>query len=34
MGRKIPEFDHLSIRELILKNYRVIYRLLGDKVHI
>lgn len=27
LGRKVPEFDDESIRELIVRNYRVVYRL-------
>ena len=27
MGRNIPEFPHLSYREILVGNYRVIYRL-------
>jgi len=34
MGRKVPELDNLHIRELILKNYRIIYRELEEKVQI
>ena len=26
IGRKVPELDDLNIRELILRNYRLIYR--------
>ena len=32
MGRNIPEFPHLSYREILVGNYRVIYRLEGDMV--
>ncbi len=34
IGRKVPEFDKPNIRELILKNYRIIYRILEDKIQI
>ncbi len=34
MGRKVPELDDPNIRELILRNYRLIYRIFGDKVQI
>ncbi len=27
MGRKVPEFPHLPYREVLVGNYRVIYRL-------
>ncbi|MCK4371224.1 MAG: type II toxin-antitoxin system RelE/ParE family toxin [Candidatus Lokiarchaeota archaeon] len=33
-GRKVPELDDPNIRELILRNYRLIYRIFGDKVQI
>lgn len=26
MGRKVPEFPHLTYREILVGNYRVIYR--------
>ena len=34
IGRKVPELDDTNIRELIFKNYRVIYRILEDKIQI
>jgi len=34
MGRIVPELDDPNIRELILRNYRLIYRILGEKVQI
>jgi len=34
MGRKVPELDDPNIRELILSNYRLIYRILGEKIQI
>ncbi len=30
-GRHIPEFPHLPNREIIVNNYRVIYRYVADK---
>jgi toxin ParE1/3/4 len=33
-GRKVPEFDDESIRELIVYSYRIIYRLQEDEVVI
>jgi addiction module RelE/StbE family toxin len=33
-GRKVPEFDDENIRELIVYNYRIIYRLQEDQVVI
>ncbi|TFG22170.1 MAG: type II toxin-antitoxin system RelE/ParE family toxin [Promethearchaeota archaeon] len=34
MGRKVPELDDPNIRELIFRNYRLIYRIMGDKIQI
>jgi len=34
MGRIVPELDESNIRELILRNYRIIYRILGDMIQI
>ena len=34
LGRKVPELDDPNIRELILRNYRLIYKILGEKVQI
>lgn len=34
MGRIVPELDEPNIRELILRNYRIIYRILGEKIQI
>ena len=34
IGRKVPELEDPSIRELILRNYRLIYRIFGEKVQI
>ncbi len=34
MGRIVPELDESNIRELILRNYRIIYRILGEKIQI
>ena len=34
MGRKLPDLEDPNIRELIFKNYRVIYRILEDKIQI
>ena len=33
-GRMVPEYGDETIRELIVENYRVIYRLRGDRVSI
>ncbi|OHD69176.1 MAG: hypothetical protein A2W19_06205 [Spirochaetes bacterium RBG_16_49_21] len=29
-GRIVPEFENISLRELIYKNYRIIYRIIND----
>ncbi len=34
MGRIVPELDDPNIRELILRNYRIIYRILGEKIQL
>ncbi len=34
MERKVPVLDDPNIRELILRNYRVIYQILGEKIQI
>jgi len=33
-GRKVPEINQQNIREIILGNYRIIYRLQGDEVQV
>jgi plasmid stabilization system protein ParE len=33
-GRVVPEYDDESIREVIVGNYRVVYRLRGQRVAI
>jgi toxin ParE1/3/4 len=33
-GRKVPEFDDESLRELVVYSYRIIYRLQEDEVLI
>ncbi|HZU76411.1 MAG TPA: type II toxin-antitoxin system RelE/ParE family toxin [Dehalococcoidia bacterium] len=33
-GRVVPEFGRPEIRELIVQRYRVIYRLIADRVEI
>ena len=33
-GRKVPEFDDESVRELVVYSYRIIYRLQPDDVLI
>ncbi len=34
LGRKVPELDDPNIRELILRNYRIIYRVSEENVQI
>jgi toxin ParE1/3/4 len=34
MGRMVPETANHSIRELIFKGYRIVYRLLTDRIEI
>lgn len=31
MGRMIPEFDRIELRELIYKNYRIIYQIISSE---
>ncbi len=33
-GRVVPEFDSPDIREMIYKNYRIVYRIKGDQIQI
>jgi len=34
LGRKVPETDHDNVREIIVKPYRIIYHLEGQKIMI
>jgi len=34
MGRIVPELDEPNLRELILRNYRIIYRISGKRIQI
>ena len=34
LGRKVPELDDPNLRELILRNYRLIYQIFGEKIKI
>ena len=34
IGRIVPEFSDSSIRELILKGYRLVYRITDDRIDI
>jgi toxin ParE1/3/4 len=33
-GRHVPEFDHPRIRELLVRNFRLIYQHEGDVVYV
>ena len=33
-GRLVPELDHPELRELIVRPYRMIYRVTGDTVQV
>ena len=34
-GRTVPEFEDALIREVVLKPYRIVYRLVGaDEIHV
>jgi plasmid stabilization system protein ParE len=34
MGRVVPETQYESIRELLHQNYRIIYRIAGERIEI
>jgi toxin ParE1/3/4 len=34
MGRMVPETANPTIRELIFKDYRIVHRLLNDRIEI
>lgn len=34
MGRRVPEVDHESLRELIVENYRLVYQLGEERIEI
>ncbi|TFG04298.1 MAG: type II toxin-antitoxin system RelE/ParE family toxin [Promethearchaeota archaeon] len=34
MGRKVPELDDSNIREIIIKNYRLIYTIFKERIQI
>ncbi len=34
LGRKVPEANRDDIRELIFQNYRIIYRIKPERLHI
>lgn len=33
-GRKVPEIDRQDVREVFVRNYRIVYRILESEVHI
>ena len=34
MGRQVPEFGRKDLRELIVRNYRIVYHLTADRIEI
>lgn len=34
MGRVVPEFGDDAVREILVYSYRLIYRIVGDQVHV
>lgn len=34
MGRIVPELENINIREIIYRNFRIIYRILDDSIEI
>jgi len=34
LGRKVPEAEQVTVRELIYQNYRIIYRIKDDRIEI
>jgi addiction module RelE/StbE family toxin len=34
IGRKVPEIDHESLRELIVEDYRIVYQLQEERIEI
>jgi addiction module RelE/StbE family toxin len=33
-GRMVPEWESKEVREVFLRNYRIVYRVLKDSIHI
>lgn len=33
-GRVVPEFDRADVREVFLRSYRIVYRVLDDELHV
>ena len=34
IGRQVPELENPNIREVIFKNYRIVYQILKEKIQI
>ena len=34
MGRRVPELERDDIREVLLRSYRILYRVLDEEIHI
>ena len=34
MGRVVPEYGKETLRELIVRNYRIVYKIINDKIEI
>lgn len=33
-GRRVPELNHDNTREIIVRRYRVVYRLMDESIHV
>ena len=33
-GRVVPELEQDDVREVLLRSYRIVYRVLGEEVHV
>ena len=33
-GRRVPEYDNLSVRELIVRKYRLVYRVHPERIEV
>lgn len=33
-GRRVPEFERDDIREILVRRYRIVYRILKDEIHV
>jgi addiction module RelE/StbE family toxin len=34
IGRQVPELENPNVREIIFKNYRIVYRILNERIQI